>query len=504
MYRRKDESTEECIGRFLSKYSKNTAKMWRTVVIDECHFLKNLVSYWGIAASLLGLHAERIVPITGTPYNNGSQDIATIMTFIDPALPSASNSWWQKATQVTAAESVAQAVGDWHEQYMIRREKTVLGNLLPPKHIASVPVAPYPMELQVYEMHESRFLLTLDKFSRLANDRRPEAMAKKKKLFQFMLSSASCMRVALIHPVLPGGGRGWTIHFSPSRRKLAASKSEPQLCVCCKRRIKSKNNNKGTVSQARRNLLEIINDQDLGESDDEEDEYDSDDDEGMNFGKRGRENKIRKVYGTGEIVAIPPDLCLTPKDSGFRHYACQSCLEDVQVQGIGCPLCLDLQMRAQLGSGEKFLQEKKLEAETKGKTIKIDPDAASKLEIDRPVYCQDILGGFKPSAKLVSIVLELKSIPLGDKAIILSFFKGSLDLLEAILHYELHINCARFDGDVQPGERAEELERFKTDETCRFLLMSVQTGGVGLNVVEANRVIFIDRWFNPFVHEQVS
>jgi len=32
--------------------------------------------------------------------------------------------------------------------------------------------------------------------------------------------------------------------------------------------------------------------------------------------------------------------------------------------------------------------------------------------------------------------------------------------------------------------------------------MSIGTGGVGLNIVSANRVVFLDVWWNPFVHEQ--
>jgi SNF2 family DNA or RNA helicase len=36
------------------------------------------------------------------------------------------------------------------------------------------------------------------------------------------------------------------------------------------------------------------------------------------------------------------------------------------------------------------------------------------------------------------------------------------------------------------------------------LLVSVQSGGVGLNIVEANHVAFLDRWFNPCVHAQAE
>ena len=83
-----------------------------------------------------------------------------------------------------------------------------------------------------------------------------------------------------------------------------------------------------------------------------------------------------------------------------------------------------------------------------------------------------------------------------------SFFKGGLDPIEGALVEDLHIGCARFDGDVDSDMRKEELDRFKKDPLCCVLLMSVSTGGTGLNVTEANHILFLDRWFNPCVHDQ--
>eukprot|EP00957_Ditylum_brightwellii_P025857 1956434-Ditylum_brightwellii.AAC.1 len=104
------------------------------------------------------------------------------------------------------------------------------------------------------------------------------------------------------------------------------------------------------------------------------------------------------------------------------------------------------------------------------------------LDVDRHIYCQGVVegleSGFKGSAKIESIVSDLKkNIILGDKLILLSFFKGSLDLLEGICVHDLGIPCARFDGDIGPRERQQELNRFKQDPLCRVLLMTVQTGG---------------------------
>lgn len=102
------------------------------------------------------------------------------------------------------------------------------------------------------------------------------------------------------------------------------------------------------------------------------------------------------------------------------------------------------------------------------------------------------------------IIAWLRTVPGNQKVIMYSFFKGSLDLMEGALTYDLGMGCARFDGDVVPETRNAELDRFKNDPSCRVLLATVQSGGTGLNIVEANNVCFMDRWFNPTVHAQAQ
>ena len=71
----------------------------------------------------------------------------------------------------------------------------------------------------------------------------------------------------------------------------------------------------------------------------------------------------------------------------------------------------------------------------------------------------------------------------------LSFFKGSLDLLEGIFEEDLGIKCARFDGDLGPTVAKEELDRFRKTPSVKVLLATVQSGGTGLNIVEAVSVL---------------
>lgn len=129
------------------------------------------------------------------------------------------------------------------------------------------------------------------------------------------------------------------------------------------------------------------------------------------------------------------------------------------------------------------------------------------------MYCLDIqthvddpnARGFTASAKIEKAIEWFQTtVPKSDKAIFLSFFKGSLDLIEGILVSKFGIDCARYDGDVSKEARTSDLQRFKTSSTCRVLLATVQSGGTGLNITEANHVCFLDRWFNPCVHDQAE
>jgi len=161
-------------------------------------------------------------------------------------------------------------------------------------------------------------------------------------------------------------------------------------------------------------------------------------------------------------------------------------LKFLENDGNQCPRCHDLSSRIHIAN----------------------KDGVS--SITHGVYCNKIqttatLNGFTASAKIVKAIEWFKtSVPDHEKAIILSFFKGSLDLIEGILADEHGIECARYDGDVGKEQRAQDLKRFQTSSTCRVLLASVQSGGTGLNITQANHVCFLDRWFNPQVHDQAE
>jgi superfamily II DNA or RNA helicase len=59
-------------------------------------------------------------------------------------------------------------------------------------------------------------------------------------------------------------------------------------------------------------------------------------------------------------------------------------------------------------------------------------------------------------------------------------------------------------GQTPVKERMALVERFQTDETIPFFVLSLRAGGTGLNLTAASQVIHFDRWWNPAVESQAT
>lgn len=55
---------------------------------------------------------------------------------------------------------------------------------------------------------------------------------------------------------------------------------------------------------------------------------------------------------------------------------------------------------------------------------------------------------------------------------------------------------------MTPTARDNTIKAFTDDPECTVFLISLKAGGVALNLVEANRVIMCDPWWNPAVELQ--
>lgn len=68
-----------------------------------------------------------------------------------------------------------------------------------------------------------------------------------------------------------------------------------------------------------------------------------------------------------------------------------------------------------------------------------------------------------------------------------------------------HLTTAGIDYVTITGatqKRGEVVNRFQTDRNCRVILMTLKTGGVGINLTAADIVYIFEPWWNPAAEEQ--
>ena len=104
------------------------------------------------------------------------------------------------------------------------------------------------------------------------------------------------------------------------------------------------------------------------------------------------------------------------------------------------------------------------------------------------------------SSSKIDYSLELveKIISNKEKCVIFSFWLSPLyeikKRLDKLYNKDFSIT---FDGSLDKQEREEALIKFKTNINSSVLLCSGKIGGEGINLTEANHVIFINNWWNP-------
>ncbi|KAK7414839.1 hypothetical protein QQX98_006354, partial [Neonectria punicea] len=85
--------------------------------------------------------------------------------------------------------------------------------------------------------------------------------------------------------------------------------------------------------------------------------------------------------------------------------------------------------------------------------------------------------------------------------IVFSYWTSTLDLLKQMFTIA-GLNYAHIDGRTGYSERSKILNAFKEDPQVTILLMSIETGAVGLNLTVANVVHIVEPQWNPSVEEQ--
>ena len=158
--------------------------------------MKNLATYWGVGAGLLSALSQRNIPISGTPFIHGTQDMATLMVYINSSLPQAQKFWWTGSTLPYALqEETVDDVKTWRRRYLVRRKKSVLMKELPLKTISVKDVGCLGSELAVYNEHENAFFDALNAFKKMSEGGIEDkgGFEDKRELVNYLFAQLTCM-----------------------------------------------------------------------------------------------------------------------------------------------------------------------------------------------------------------------------------------------------------------------------------------------------------------------
>ena len=109
------------------------------------------------------------------------------------------------------------------------------------------------------------------------------------------------------------------------------------------------------------------------------------------------------------------------------------------------------------------------------------------------------------SSKLEHIRERLELLAAqGHKALVFSQYTNNVSGVRAAASYLAEFNPLIITGDVPQSERGAVINRFKTNDVHKALIVSLRAGGVGLNLQEASYVFHLDRWWNPAVERQAE
>lgn len=103
--------------------------------------------------------------------------------------------------------------------------------------------------------------------------------------------------------------------------------------------------------------------------------------------------------------------------------------------------------------------------------------------------------------ELAILLRKLKSE--GHRALIFTQMTKMLDILEAFINLYGY-TYMRLDGSTQPEERQTLMQRFNTNPKIFLFILSTRSGGVGINLVGADTVIFYDSDWNPAMDQQAQ
>lgn len=109
------------------------------------------------------------------------------------------------------------------------------------------------------------------------------------------------------------------------------------------------------------------------------------------------------------------------------------------------------------------------------------------------------------SSKFEDVKRRVESLSRqGHKALVFSQYVSNGFGVDAMASKLREFDPLTFTGQLAPEERREVIRRFRADDRHRALIVSLRSGGVGLNLQVASYVFHLDRWWNPAVERQAE
>ena len=109
------------------------------------------------------------------------------------------------------------------------------------------------------------------------------------------------------------------------------------------------------------------------------------------------------------------------------------------------------------------------------------------------------------SAKLTDIAQRMRALTAtGHRALIFSQFVDETFGIGRAAEWLKEYHPLVYTGALSMQRRAETAARFTADPKYKALLLSLRTGGMGLNLQAASYVFHLDRWWNPAIEAQAD
>ncbi len=109
------------------------------------------------------------------------------------------------------------------------------------------------------------------------------------------------------------------------------------------------------------------------------------------------------------------------------------------------------------------------------------------------------------SAKLVDLQERLDAFEASDaKALVFSQFVAEPFGVRQLAKELRNLRPLVIAGGMDQPSRSAAFDSFQRDPSRRVMILSLRTGGTGLNLTAACRVVHFDRWWNPAVETQAE